>query len=108
MSFPLDHLKTNNQAQDFFDTHYKQTYGSEWHSIRLALFSKPKFAALVNNLSVKDEIIHDLKTLGCLSLKELYNEGKLQGVQGQTFMFQFTLRDKNMQVKFGLMVFWES
>jgi len=61
-------------ARDFFDTHYKQTYGSEWHSIRLALFSKPKFAALVNNLSVKDEIIHDLKTLGCLSLKELYNE----------------------------------
>ena len=67
-------------ARDFFDTHYKQTYGSEWHSIRLALFSKPKFAALVNNLSVKDEIIHDLKTLGCLSLKELYNEGKLRNI----------------------------
>ena len=32
----------------------------------------------------------------------------LQGVQGQTFMFQFTLRDRNMQVRFGLKVFWES
>ena len=31
----------------------------------------------------------------------------LQGVQGQTFMFQFTLRDRNMQVRFGLKVFWE-
>ena len=91
MSFPLDHLKTNNQAQDFFDTHYKQTYGSEWHSIRLALFSKPKFAALVNNLSVKDEIIHDLKTLGCLSLKELYNEGKLH-LLNIIFIFNFNVQ----------------
>ena len=63
-------------ALDFFDSHYKQTYGTDWHSIRLALFSKPKFAALVNNLSSKEEIIEELKAQGCLSIKDLYNEGK--------------------------------
>ena len=31
----------------------------------------------------------------------------LQGVQGQTFMFQFTLADRNMQVRFSLKVVWE-
>jgi hypothetical protein len=31
----------------------------------------------------------------------------VQGVQGQTFMFQFALRDRNMQVGFGLKVFGE-
>ena len=33
---------------------------------------------------------------------------QLQGVQGQIFMFQLALRDRNMQVRFGLKVFWES
>ena len=32
----------------------------------------------------------------------------LQGVQGQIFMFQLALRDRNMQVRFGLKVLWES
>jgi hypothetical protein len=31
----------------------------------------------------------------------------LQGVQGQIFMFQLAQRDRNMQVRFGLKVFWE-
>ena len=68
--------KATKLALDFFDSHYKQTYGTDWHSIRLALFSKPKFAALVNNLSSKEEIIEELKAQGCLSIKDLYNEGK--------------------------------
>ena len=68
--------KATKLALDFFDSHYKQTYGTDWHSIRLALFSKPKFAALVNNLSSKEEIIQELKELGCLSIQDLYNEGE--------------------------------
>ena len=68
-------VKPTKLALDFFDSHYKQTYGQDWHSIRLALFSKPKFAAVVNNLSAKDEIIQELKDLGCLSVRDLYNEG---------------------------------
>ena len=32
----------------------------------------------------------------------------IQGVQGQIFMFQFALTDRNMQARFGLKVFWES
>ena len=33
--------------------------------------------------------------------------GFLQGVQGQTFMFQFALTDRNMQAKFGFKLVWE-
>ena len=68
--------KPTKIALDFFDSHYKQTFGQEWHSIRLAMFSKPKFAAVVNNLSSKEEIIQELKELGCLSIQDLYNEGE--------------------------------
>ena len=32
---------------------------------------------------------------------------QVQGVQGQIFMFQFALTDRNMQARFGLKVFWE-
>ena len=32
----------------------------------------------------------------------------VQGVQGQTFMFQFALTDRNMEVRFGLKVVWDS
>jgi hypothetical protein len=63
-------------AMNFFDDHYKQTLGPEWHSIRLALLSKPKFAALVNNFSDKTSVSEELKSLGCLSLKELFNNGE--------------------------------
>jgi hypothetical protein len=31
-------------------------------------------------------------------------QGFLQGVQGQTFMFHFTLGDRNIQARFGLKV----
>lgn len=63
-------------ARDFFDSHYKQVYGAEWPSIRLALLSKPKFAAMVNNFSNKDEVIEELTKLGCINIKDLYAEGK--------------------------------
>ena len=63
-------------AQDFFDTHYKQVYGSQWHSMRLALLSKPKFTAMVNNFSAKDETMTYLKSQGCMNIKDLHNEGK--------------------------------
>ena len=63
-------------AQDFFDTHYKQVYGSDWHRIRVALLSKPKFAALVNNFSEKEETIEKLESFGCLNIKNLFNAGK--------------------------------
>lgn len=64
-------------AIDFFDGHYKQVYGSDWHSIRLALYSKPKFAAMVNNFSAKDEIMENLVNLGCVNIKDLYYQGML-------------------------------
>ena len=72
-----DPPKKTKKAIDFFDVHYQQIYGSAWHSIRLALFSKPKYAALINNFSAKDDIVQDLKSRGCLSIKDLYCQGKL-------------------------------
>ena len=40
--------------------------------------------------------------------EQFISSSYIQGVQGQTFMFWFALRDRNMQVRFGLKVFWES
>ena len=60
-------------ALKHFDDHYKNYFGSEWHSIRLALLSKPKFCALVNNFSDKEAIIQELTDLGCLSIREEYH-----------------------------------
>ena len=69
--------KPTKLARDFFDTHYKQVFGPNWPKIRLALLSKPKFAAMVNNFSCKEEIIGDLQKLGCINIKDLYAEGKI-------------------------------
>ena len=66
-----DKKNATQTARDFFDNHYKQIYGPDWHSLRLALFSKPKFAALVNNFSATEEIIDELKSKGCLNIKHL-------------------------------------
>ena len=60
-------------ALNFFDNHYKQVFGPEWHAIRLALLSKPKFAALLNNFSDKDTVSEKLKSQGCQSIQEIYN-----------------------------------
>lgn len=62
-------------AIEFFDKHYKQVYRDEWPSLRLSLLSKPKFAAVVNNFADKEETIEELKSKGCLSIKEIYNQG---------------------------------
>jgi len=39
-----------------FDDVYQKNFGIGWHSIRLALLSKPKFCAVINNLSDKEAI----------------------------------------------------
>ena len=41
-------------------------------------------------------------------LKVLIKGHSVQGVQGQTFMFQLALTDRNMQARFNLKVVWES
>ena len=69
------------KAIGFFDSHYKQIYGPDWPAMRLALFSKPKFAALVNGFSSKDEVMSELKSLGCSNIKDIYYQGNLTTIE---------------------------
>ncbi len=43
--------------------------------MRLALLSKPKFAAVVNNFSDKETVCDELTAHGCVNLKDLFLEG---------------------------------
>ena len=70
-------IPVTKKALNFFDNHYKQIYGEDWHTMRLALLSKRKIAALVNNFSEKEVISEEMKSIGCLSVQEIYNQGKL-------------------------------
>ena len=52
-------------ALDHFDLHYKQVYDWQWPSIRVALLSKPKHCALINNFaSDRKQIDISLAELG--------------------------------------------
>ena len=42
------------------------------------------------------------------SIKFVFFYFFIQCVQGQTFMFQFALKDRDMQARFCLRVIWES
>lgn len=68
-------MTPRHMAQNHFDDFYKKIYSSEWHSLRLALLSKPKFCALANNFSNLDAIKEDLQhNKGCVNLKDIYNQ----------------------------------
>ena len=52
-------------ALDHFDLHYKPVYDLQWPSIRIALLSKSKYCALVNNFaSDRKQIDVSLAELG--------------------------------------------
>ena len=68
-------MLATQKALNQFDIHYKQVFGSEWHSMRLAMLSKKKFAALVNNFSDKMATIDELEALGCLKMQDIYKQG---------------------------------
>lgn len=67
-------MLATQKALNQFDIHYKQVFGSEWHSMRLAMLSKKKFAALVNNFSDKMATIDELEALGCLNMQDIYKQ----------------------------------
>jgi len=62
---------------DHFDLFYKKTFGNDWPSLRLALLSRPKFCALVNNYGDKDGALKRLNKMGCYSIKSLYQQEML-------------------------------
>jgi len=61
---------------DHFDQFYGKTFGSEWPSLRLALLSRPKFAALVNKYAASN--VEQTKTrlmkMGCYSVTQQYKD----------------------------------
>lgn len=49
---------TNTQrALEYFDVAYAPVYGTRWPSVRLALLSKPKYIAVLNNFASYEETI---------------------------------------------------
>ena len=67
MQQALKQKKTKSPCQlaiEHFDLHYKPIYDLQWPSVRVALLSKPKHCALVNNFAL------DPKQIG-ISLAEL-------------------------------------
>ena len=70
--------KTKPTAKDHclehFDIFYKKTFGKEWPSIRLAMLSRPKFCALVNNYGNSDDTVKRLTQMGCYSIRRRYEQ----------------------------------
>lgn len=56
------------KALENLDKHYGEFYGSKWNSMRLALLSRPKYCALVNNFANYTDTILHLKSLGCTDI----------------------------------------
>ena len=57
-----------------FDQYYSQFYGKEWNSMRLALLSRSKYCALVNNFADPEITVEMLNELGCINISKIFNE----------------------------------
>ena len=74
-----------------------------------SIFYKNETAlVLILLVIVTDIMLSDFEFNWSWHVEKLQKKMLLQGVQGQIFMFQFALKDRNMQARFGLKVFWES
>ena len=90
---------TNERQMAFERAHEVQRYNHDAEETRDWILEK------YEALTIED-LGKDLRSVQALQRK---HEGLyIQGVQGQMFMFQFALTDRNMQARFGLKVFWES
>ena len=56
---------------EHFDTFYKKTFERQWPSLRLAMLSRPKFCALVNNYGDRDTTFKRLNRMGCYSFNKV-------------------------------------
>lgn len=75
---------------DHFDLFYKKNFEKIWPSLRLALLSRPKFCALLNNYGDPETGINRLKHMGCYSIKKQYNEAFEQ--------YQKTVNDNQVKI----------
>ncbi|KAI8478637.1 5-cytosine rRNA methyltransferase NSUN4-like [Branchiostoma floridae x Branchiostoma belcheri] len=69
-------------ALDMFDQYYKRQFGTRWSSIRLALLSEPKHAALVNNYGHAPEAVCAyLEALGAVDIMDANVQQALRPVR---------------------------
>ncbi|XP_063585289.1 5-methylcytosine rRNA methyltransferase NSUN4-like [Penaeus indicus] len=65
---------TNSQrALEYFDIAYAPVYGTRWPSVRLALLSKPKYVAVLNNFASYNETVERFQTLGAWDIGKKYS-----------------------------------
>lgn len=53
------------RTQEYFDTAYPPVYRRQWPSIRLALLSKQKYMAVVNNFANFEPTEEDFQVSSC-------------------------------------------
>ena len=61
-------------ALSHFDQYYSQYFDSRWPSMRLALLSRPKYCAVVNNFGDPEDTARTLESLGCINISKLFHE----------------------------------
>ncbi|XP_063842599.1 5-methylcytosine rRNA methyltransferase NSUN4-like isoform X1 [Scylla paramamosain] len=62
-----------DRALQYFDIAMPPVYQARWPSIRLALLSKQRYVALLNNFADCDHIIEDLYDLGAMDIRHQYS-----------------------------------
>nr|XP_053640073.1 LOW QUALITY PROTEIN: 5-methylcytosine rRNA methyltransferase NSUN4-like [Cherax quadricarinatus] len=66
--------KTNTiRAQEYFDVAYPPVYGPRWPSIRLALLSKQKYVAVINNFANHELTVENFQDLGAVDIRHKYS-----------------------------------
>ncbi|KAG4067910.1 hypothetical protein HA402_010596 [Bradysia odoriphaga] len=63
---------SEDRALQHFDKYYSLLFGQKWKSIRVALLTKHKSVALVNNFADPTKICRELEVSGAFNLKSLF------------------------------------
>ena len=66
--------KGKDLCLDHFDIYYKKNFEKIWPSLRLALLSRPKFCALINNYGDPETAAKRLIDMGCYSIRKKHSE----------------------------------
>lgn len=77
-----------------FDQYYSQYFGPRWASMRLALLSRQKYCAVVNNFADPETTVKSLRDLGCINITELFKERVETKVKLQTVPIEDIIEPK--------------
>lgn len=67
--------KTTNimRTQEYFDSAYPPVYGKQWPSIRIALLSKQKYVAVINNFADFEDTERNFQEIGAVDIRHKYS-----------------------------------